>query len=168
MAQAFPSRMLFVVSHDMASSGACQRLDKLLPAVFPQITRRKWRDLLDANCVKRNGDITRVASKPIVPGDVIELHIGRINTAISASATEADAGKHHKNEENAQSIAQAPPRILSADELSPAELDELVSQALDSSDATASSSTDDIFNKGAPAPVEGTKPLFFSSAYDVP
>lgn len=132
---ALPARARFLVTPQLvggAPSGL--RLDKLLPAAFPEVSRRAWREALAVGAVKRNADTTRVAGKLVLPGDVLELHLGRLREVLakagpSGSEGAGAGGAASAAAANAAATADAPPRILSPDALTPEQLDALVREA---------------------------------------
>lgn len=84
MAQKAANRLRILVSDKLI--GADNRLDKFLPACFPELSRRVWRDLIDSGAVKRNDDTTRVAGKALLSGDVVELHLGKVGAHLGSKS----------------------------------------------------------------------------------
>lgn len=75
MAHAAPSKLRIVVTRELAALG---RLDHVLPAALPAVSRRAWRGALDAGALRRNGDTTRVQGRAVSAGDVLEVHVGKL------------------------------------------------------------------------------------------
>jgi 23S rRNA-/tRNA-specific pseudouridylate synthase len=134
---ALPSRARFLVTPQLVGGApGGLRLDKLLPAAFPGVSRRAWREALACGAVKRNADTTRVAGKLVLPGDVLELHLGRLREVLAKAGPSGSEGGGGGGGGGGVvtptppgAAVDAPPRILSPDALTSQQLDALVREA---------------------------------------
>ena len=76
------NKFRFVVNSALAKF---MRLDAVLAAALPDLSRRSWRGAIDAGCLRKNGDTTRVQGKLVDAGDVVDVDVVKLASYIGNS-----------------------------------------------------------------------------------